>query len=401
MAVLKFRATHQYSDSSQKEEMVAWMMWLLLVSIIAVLGIIAYSFQFEPKTAISVASVGVLLAAASGLAGGLLGFLFGIPRTLQNQEAPKAGGTTEILVNTNLEQISDWLTKILVGVGLIQLGKIGAGLGSLALALKPAMGNSPSSSAAAMAIMVTFALLGFLLGWLWTRIFLPGAFRAADVETITEGVIIKQGDADAEALALVNRILAASPGTPRISEAELTNSVKVASPATNVQIFEQARAMRRNSRQTGDLKAMERTIPIFRALIAADTENRFHRHHGQLGYVLKDKERPDWEEAERRFTRAISIRGDVAEQGYPFYELNRAICLIMSDAMFKQQTHSSAAQRKRIVNDLRVAVQLGRARIDEPRQIAEWMLLNEVSEIELTAPSKEAGAGHQSYDMVV
>ena len=59
--------------------MVTWMMWLLLVSIIAVLGIIAYSFQFEPKTAISVASVGVLLAAASGLAGGLLGFLFGIP----------------------------------------------------------------------------------------------------------------------------------------------------------------------------------------------------------------------------------------------------------------------------------------------------------------------------------
>jgi hypothetical protein len=300
---------------------------------------------------------------------------------------------TEIRVNTNLEQISDWLTKILVGVGLIQLGRIGTGLGSLAVALKPAMGNSPSSSAAAMAIMVTFALLGFLLGWLWTRIFLPGAFRAADVETITEGVINQQDEADAKALALVNRILDPNTGTPPISESVLIEAVKDASPPTNVQIFGQARAVRRNSVQTRELQVMERTMPVFRALIAADTGNRFHRNHGQLGYVLKDKKQPDWEEAERTLTTAISIRGDAGRNGYPFYELNRAICLIMSDDMFEHKMPSTQTQRERIVNDLRVAVQLGRARLDYPPQISEWMRLNKVSEIELSSASMEVGAG--------
>jgi predicted secreted protein len=60
------------------------------------------------------------------LIGGLLGFLFGIPRTLQ-QEASQATEQnrkdrpqeTNYAVNTNLDQISDWLTKILVGVSQI------------------------------------------------------------------------------------------------------------------------------------------------------------------------------------------------------------------------------------------------------------------------------------------
>src|SRR5262245_8259356 len=51
---------------------------------------------------------GALLAGAAALVGALLGFLFGIPRTLQADPShPEEGRST---VNTNLEQISDWLT---------------------------------------------------------------------------------------------------------------------------------------------------------------------------------------------------------------------------------------------------------------------------------------------------
>jgi hypothetical protein len=72
---------------------------------------------------LSVASVSLLLAGASTFVGGLLGFLFGIPRTLQQEganapveaNAAAASGSAasriEYRINTNLEQISDWLTK--------------------------------------------------------------------------------------------------------------------------------------------------------------------------------------------------------------------------------------------------------------------------------------------------
>src|SRR6266536_2432132 len=385
--------------TASKQEMLTWMRRLLIIAAIATLGIVASSLQFKGWTAVSVASVGVLVAAASALVGGLLGFLFGIPRTLQSQEAPRAGGETEILANTNLEQISDWLTKILVGVGLVQLGKVGDALGRLAGSLKPALGDSASSPTAGIAIMVTFALVGFLISWLWTRIFLPGAFRAADVEAIAQSMLDKQQAADAKALALVNRVLDPPPGTSPISQEEVTEAVKAASPPTLVQIFERARKARQDSLErakgarqdrlrTEHLANMERTALVFRALIAADAESKFHRNHGQLGFVLSDKQPPDPQEAEAELTRAISIRGAARTQGFWLYELYRAVCLIRLDEAFRQEpgAPSSPAQRQKIVDDLRVAVQLdGRARLDESPEIRPWMDLNAVSTDDLTA----------------
>jgi hypothetical protein len=70
----------------------------------------------------SVFSVAIMIAVASMLAGGLVGFLFGIPGTIQQA---REGEDTSLesqqsenkpltyAPNTNLEQISDWLTKIL------------------------------------------------------------------------------------------------------------------------------------------------------------------------------------------------------------------------------------------------------------------------------------------------
>src|SRR6266536_1510741 len=141
--------------------------------------------------------------------------------------------------------------------------------------LKPALGNAASSPAAGIAIMVTFALVGFLLGWLWTRLYLPGALLAADV------------------------------------------------------------------------------------------------------------------------VKAISIRGDARTQGYWVYELGRATCLIYLDqALFAQEppVRSSPAQRERIVNDLRVAVQLGgvdQLDTDADQDIRDgirtWMRANGVNPEDLTA----------------
>ncbi len=281
---------------------------------------------------------------------------------------------------------------------MVQLGKAGSALGSLGDRLGPGLGAQASSPTVGIAIMVTFSIIGFLLSFLWTRIYLRGAFQAADVETIAQGVIDKQQSSDARALGLVNRILSPVPGGPQISQDELTEAIKAASAATNVQIFERARRYRRENDDLQDpqkLAAMERAIPIFRALIAADTENRFHRNHGQLAYALKDKKPPDYAAAIDELTKAIEIRGDPKSHGYWLYELNRAVCRIMLDQQFNQDPRapSTPDQRKLIVDDLRVTAQFGASILQGQPLIQEWLQVNQVKPEELGLPPDPQGGG--------
>ena len=82
--------------------------------------------------------------------------------------------------NTNLEQISDWLTKILVGVGLTQLAKVPGALGSAADRFGGALGGGDAGGPCAIAIILFFMTSGFLFGYLWTRIYLASALEEAD-----------------------------------------------------------------------------------------------------------------------------------------------------------------------------------------------------------------------------
>jgi hypothetical protein len=70
-------------------------------------------------------------------------------------------------VNTNLEQISDWLTKILVGVGLVELGQIAAKGAELVAFVAPSLDGNKS---AALGLLIFFSVAGFLLGYLATRL---------------------------------------------------------------------------------------------------------------------------------------------------------------------------------------------------------------------------------------
>src|SRR4051794_2430267 len=75
-------------------------------------GIFVFTGLNWPK--IGVASSAAI---AAGAIGGVTGFLFGIPKARSdvNSAGTNAGG--QFKPNTNLEQISDWLTKTIVGVG--------------------------------------------------------------------------------------------------------------------------------------------------------------------------------------------------------------------------------------------------------------------------------------------
>jgi CheY-like chemotaxis protein len=155
-----------------------------------VLGLLFYALQ-TPATFFATFTTSVMLAGAVLIVGGLIGFLFGIPRTLQN-ELPNqnpdrlndTGPAVAYQANTNLEQISDWLTKILVGVGLTQLANLWTGLKAAAELIQAGLGSGPSAHAMALAILIYFPVGGFLFGYLWTRLFLAGAFRKADLAVL-------------------------------------------------------------------------------------------------------------------------------------------------------------------------------------------------------------------------
>lgn len=123
---------------------------------------------------------GVLIACASFLVGVLLGFIFGIPRALQSQPQNPADTGPTYHVNTNLEQISDWLTKIIVGVSLVELGRVPELVKRLGAYLSTCLGDLCKSPSVAVVVVVLFAVLGFLAGYLLTRLYLTGAFRRRD-----------------------------------------------------------------------------------------------------------------------------------------------------------------------------------------------------------------------------
>ena len=86
-------------------------------------------------------------------------------------------------VNTNLEQISDWLTKIIVGVTLVQADTVLQKLHRIAEVIAGCVGALPKLEETlpfAYAILIYFSVLGFFGSYLLTRLWLQSAFDAAD-----------------------------------------------------------------------------------------------------------------------------------------------------------------------------------------------------------------------------
>lgn len=116
-------------------------------------------------------SLFVAVSAGAAAVGGLLGFLFGIPRSMQKGE-PGPDNTNSHGDNTNLEQISDWLTKIIVGVSLIQWNNIQKAFATMMSYL--AAGYDDGSRLVAYPFMtglvLFFAIEGFIIIYLWSKL---------------------------------------------------------------------------------------------------------------------------------------------------------------------------------------------------------------------------------------
>jgi hypothetical protein len=361
-----------------------------------------------------------MISTAALAVGGFLGFLFGIPRsaiaqgsareeqpvgsqTMERGEEPRS--RPEYSPNTNLEQISDWLTKILVGVGLTQIPAIGEAAGQLVSNAGEALGGGQGSQTLAAALLSYFLVAGFLASYVVTRTRLTLTFTLSDIQVLGARVARAEKLSESaqiqsqslarglQALGLVDRLIAVDPddpSTPTPTADELQASFQGARPSTLAQIFWRARDFRAQTWRT-DKARMSRVLPIFRALIAQDTNNRWHRNHGELGFALKDQDPPAWEEAERELTEAIRIRDAVGERDIPyfrFYEFNRALCRIAGDPMARSNTGTTPDPlREEILNDLKAAASNPDmiAVIRREPVITSWLKRNQirVSELEL------------------
>jgi Putative Ig domain len=159
--------------------------WLSLVAVwVPVTGsipIILYSVT-TPGQRWEYLAVGLLTAVSALVAGCLIGFLFGIPKIAAGKVQLPGKAYTP---NTNLPEVSDWLTKLLLGAGLVQLTHLGPPVGrlidhvSLGLydsspvtgsSVAAAAGSSHAGAATVMAGAIIFGYtgIGLLSGYVVT-----------------------------------------------------------------------------------------------------------------------------------------------------------------------------------------------------------------------------------------
>jgi tetratricopeptide (TPR) repeat protein len=242
----------RYDEKLDKYNMLGRLQVSVAIGVVVIVG---YSFQFIRFTGfLKVFGVGLLAAGGFLLIGFLLGFIFGIPRIAAARSEAGASstsvenGTSQVSVesdnsktisaaaavetNSNLIEISDWLTKILVGVSLVELNKIPGRLKELTEYLgrglrdcNDSTGGCPasyvqSSEAFAFGIIIFFFAAGFLIGYLWTRLYLQPALtelagRADRVDrsweyTYLAEILLRDG-ALGQAIALIDNALRVNP----------------------------------------------------------------------------------------------------------------------------------------------------------------------------------------------
>lgn len=124
-----------------------------------------------PGSILGYLGVGLLTAFAAFLIGGLGGFLFGIPKMVSSGLTRQTVGP-QYAPSSNLAEVSDWLTKLLLGAGLVQLTHLGPPIGKLidnvakGLYMKPA--DIHAAQVMAGAILFGYTALGLLDGYVMT-----------------------------------------------------------------------------------------------------------------------------------------------------------------------------------------------------------------------------------------
>jgi Putative Ig domain len=148
--------------------------YLILLGIglpaIGALFVLCYALA-TPGPKFSYLGVALLTAFAAFLIGSLGGFLFGIPKMVSSGQTRQALGP-QYAPSSNLAEVSDWLTKLLLGAGLVQLTRLGAPVASLidnvAHGLYMNKADAEAAKVMAGAILFGYTAVGLLDGYVVT-----------------------------------------------------------------------------------------------------------------------------------------------------------------------------------------------------------------------------------------
>lgn len=150
----------------------------ILFPLLGVLCVILYSATAGTwKPILQGFSVCFLLGGASFVFGGLIGFLFGIPRTVVDESNSTQ---RRYIPNTNLEKVSDWLTKVLIGAGLTQGSDILRFIKKIADYTAKDLSLFGEEAMFLSGGISYFGICGFFAGYLGTRIMLPKIFAGSE-----------------------------------------------------------------------------------------------------------------------------------------------------------------------------------------------------------------------------
>lgn len=311
--------------------------YLTGVVLLALLLLLVYSLASQSLQAALVLGFAGL---ASLAVGALVGFLFALPKASGGSEPSPERDDVLVVhsVNTNLYEVADWLTKMIVGLGLLELRDFPGWLWRVS-------GNLGDGITAGREILTVavplFAVCGFLLGYIKTRLDLGQAFAHADVQTIgmsmrkeVERAIQEQAQLDVASVELVAKALR---GQEDPSPERIKSAIESASPTARADIARMTQEQSRSGRQVLEseagipegekqmaFQAIRQALPVLKAL--AEINPHYPTNHVELGFSLAivGEKASELELAVSSMTTAIEMSGGERPLGGP-YQIARAI----------------------------------------------------------------------------
>ena len=175
------RRSNERTPGDKTEQGVTTVAYLLIF--VMLICSIALALSVPSESSVSGLGAGLTVFALSGAAaavGAGLGFLFGLPRlrdtpvggesALATDPSTNAPRGAHYLTNSNLIKVSDWLTTIIIGLGLVNLAKVGPALGDLSNTLKKCLGGACYAGIVGVSVMTITLVTSIILCYLWTSL---------------------------------------------------------------------------------------------------------------------------------------------------------------------------------------------------------------------------------------
>ncbi len=345
-------------------------------------------------------AVFVIVAASvvATLTGIVLGFIFGIPKSAHKKEKKKTA--QNYVSNTSLERVSDWLTALILGVGLIQFREIMTSLHQLTVTIAASVDppGGPSSQVPIALITSATFISGFFCAYLYT------ATRLVHMFDQVARVLQQQNVNDAAAVRRTNSVLVSgapeqdSQGRTTLfadGPSDLEGLLRSASAATREIIYGMAAQQRktnwdwRSLPSPQDARARSQhdaTLPVFEALSRLQPQDP--RFHGDLGFALRDCANPDYMRSIQELTKAIKLskKQSADPKGVAWYHFTRATAIARHLASHDFQEPHWAKLDKMARDDAETARSYGGSLTD---------IVNENQELRPYLPNHASSQGRQ------